>query len=161
LGGLWIAFIGWFLLEAARSSQAEIGMTEMLRGIRVEDVMSRDSVTVDGRSNLQTFADEHLLRSGRRCFVVTENGRVAGLITPHEVRQIPYSRWPYTTIDEVMRPLDQLRTVTMDTPVITALEIMGREDVNQLPVIFQGALAGVISRSHIVQLLQTKAELNQ
>ena len=49
----------------------------------------------------------------------------------------------------------------MDTPVITALEIMGREDVNQLPVIFQGALAGVISRSHIVQLLQTKAELNQ
>jgi len=61
----------------------------------------------------------------------------------------------------VMRPMDQLRTVTMDTPVITALEIMGREDVNQLPVIFQGALAGVISRSHIVQLLQTKAELNQ
>lgn len=47
----------------------------------MEDVMSRDNVTVDGRSNIQTFADEHLLR-GRRCFVVTENGRVARLITP-------------------------------------------------------------------------------
>ena len=123
--------------------------------------MSRDNVIVDGRSNIQTFADEHLLRSGRRCFVVTENGSVAGLITPNEVRPIPHTRWPYTTVDEVMRPLDQLRTVTRDTPVITALEIMGREDVNQLPVIQHGALEGIISRSHIVQLLQTRTELNR
>ena len=54
LGGLWISFIGWFLLDAARSSQAQIGMMEMLRGIRVGDVMSRDNVTVDGCSNIQT-----------------------------------------------------------------------------------------------------------
>ena len=60
-----------------------------------------------------------------------------------------------------MRPLDQLRTVTIDTPVIKALEIMGRDDVNQLPVILNGALEGIISRSHILQLIQTKAELGQ
>jgi CBS domain-containing protein len=60
-----------------------------------------------------------------------------------------------------MRPLDQLRTVTIDTPVIKALEIMGRDDVNQLPVILNGALEGIISRSHILQLIQTKAELAQ
>ena len=161
LGGLWISFIGWFLLEAARSTQVQASIAEMLRGVRVGDVMSTDSVTVDGRSNIRTFADEHLLRSGRRCFVVTENGRVAGLITPNEVRQIPYARWPYTTVDEVMRPLDQLRTVTTDTPVITALEIMGRDDVNQLPVILDGTLEGIISRSHILQLLQTRTELDR
>jgi len=64
-------------------------------------------------------------------------------------------------LDVVMRPLDQLRTVTIDTPVIKALEIMGRDDVNQLPVILNGALEGIISRSHILQLIQTKAELGQ
>jgi Zn-dependent protease/predicted transcriptional regulator len=161
LGGLWISFIGWFLLDASRASQAQVSVTEALKGLKVGDVMSRDYVTVDGHLNIQSFADEHLLRSGRRCFIVTENGRVAGLITPQEVRHIPHAQWPYKTLDVVMRPLDQLRTVTIDTPVIKALEIMGRDDVNQLPVILNGALEGIISRSHILQLIQTKAELGQ
>jgi Zn-dependent protease/predicted transcriptional regulator len=161
VGGLWISFIGWFLLDASRASQAQVGVTEALRGLQVGDVMSRDYDTIDGRSNIQSFADEHLLRSGRRCFIVTENGRVAGLITPQEVRHIPHAQWPYKTLDVVMRPLDQLRTVTIDTPVIKALEIMGRDDVNQLPVMSKGTLEGIISRSHILQLLQTKAELDR
>lgn len=161
LGGLWLSFIGWFLLDASRTSQAQSAIGDMLRGVLVRDVMSRDNVIVDGRSNLQTFADEHLLKSGKRCFIVMENGHVAGLVTPHEVRKIPRARWPYTTVDDVMRPLDQLRTVTAETPVMTALEIMGREDVNQLPVVLQGTFEGIIARSHILQLLQTKAELER
>ena len=102
VGGLWISFIGWFLLDASRASQAQVGVTEALRGLQVGDVMSRDYVTIDGRSNIQSFADEHLLRSGRRCFIVTENGRVVGLITPQEVRQIPHAQWPYKTLDVVV-----------------------------------------------------------
>lgn len=73
--------------------------------------------------------------------------------------QIPHAQWPYKTLDVVMRPLDQLRTVRIDTPVIKAMEIMGRDDINQLPVIVNGALEGIIYRSHILQLLQTKAAL--
>jgi Zn-dependent protease/predicted transcriptional regulator len=161
LDGLWISFIGWFLLDASRTSQAQVSVMEALKGLQVGDVMSRDYITVDSHSNVQSFADEHLLRTGRRCFIVTENGRVAGMITPQEVRHIPRAQWPYKTLDVVMRPLDQLRTVTVDTPVIKALEIMGRDDLNQLPVILNGALEGIISRSHILQLIQTRAELRQ
>src|SRR6266852_6092684 len=61
-GGLWIAFIGWFLLSASRESQAQVAITEGLKGVRVADVMSRDYSTVDGYSNLQTFVEEHLVR---------------------------------------------------------------------------------------------------
>ena len=56
LGGLWLAFIGWFLLVAARESYARTIVAEELRGIRVGDVMTRDCPTIDSRSNLQTFA---------------------------------------------------------------------------------------------------------
>lgn len=160
LGGLWIAFIGWFLLSASRESYAQVAITEGLRGVRVADVMSRDYPTVDARSNLQTLVDEHFLLTGRRSFFVTENGRVAGLVTPHEVREIERQRWPYTTVDEVMRPLDQLRIVAPDAPVSKALEMMGTEDLNQLPVVKNDNVEGIISRSHIVQLLQTRAELH-
>ena len=159
-GGLWLAFIGWFLLDAARASYAQLQITETLRGIRVGDVMTQDCPRVDGRDNLQTLVDEHLLRTGQRCFVVEENGSIAGIITPHEVKAVARTRWPYTTVDEVMQTLDRLYAVKPDTSVTDALEIMGREDVNQLPVIKDGRLAGIISRAHILRTLQTRAELH-
>jgi Zn-dependent protease/predicted transcriptional regulator len=161
IGGLWIAFIGWFLLSASRESYAQVAITESLRGVRVRDVMSSDYPTVDSHANLQTLVDEHFLRAGRRCFFVSENGKIVGLITPHEVREVERQRWPYKTVDEVMRPLDKLKTISADTPVQKALEIMGSEDLNQLPVVENSAVRGILTRGHILQLLQTRAELGK
>lgn len=159
-GGLWMAFIGWFLLDAARSSYAHEVMTRTLKGVRVRDVMAQDCPTIDGNTNLQTFVDEYLLKTGRRCFVVAEQGRVVGLVTPRELNEVERSKWAFTTLDNVMRPLESLRTVTPETPVTEALEMMGREDLNQLPVVRGGRLEGVVSRGHILQLFQARAELN-
>jgi Zn-dependent protease/predicted transcriptional regulator len=159
-GGLWIAFIGWFLLDAARTSGAQVEISERLTGIRVGDVMAREFPIVDANSNLQTFVQEHLLPTGYRCFVVSEQGRPAGIITPHEVKAIDRARWPYTTVGDVMRSLESLRTVGPERPVAEALETMGREDVNQMPVVQHGNLAGIISRGHILRVLQTRAELD-
>ena len=159
-GGLWIAFIGWFLLDAARASGAQVEITERLTGLRVGDVMTRQFATVDANSNLQTFIQEHLLPTGHRCFVVLEQGRPAGIITPHEVKAIDRARWPYTTVGDVMRSLETLRSVGPERPVAEALEMMGREDVNQMPVVQHGTLTGIISRGHIVRVLQTRAELD-
>ncbi|HKP38095.1 MAG TPA: site-2 protease family protein [Pyrinomonadaceae bacterium] len=158
-GGLWLAFIGWFLLDAARASYAQLMLTETLRGLRAKNVMTTDCPKIDGLTNLQTFVDEHLLRSGSRCFVVEEQGRIVGIITPHEVKDIERAKWPYTTVDNVMRPLDQIHTISPEMEVNEVLERMTREDVNQLPVVRDGKLEGVISRGHILRLLQTRAEL--
>jgi Zn-dependent protease len=159
-GGLWLAFIGWFLLDAARESYAQVEVLEGLRGVRVKDVMTQECPIVDGRTNLQTFVDEHLLVSGRHCFMVVEDGRLIGIITPNEVRQVERRKWPYTTIYDVMRPLDQLKTVSPDTPLSQALELMSTSDINQVPVVANGSLVGFLSRSHILQLLHTKAEMH-
>ncbi|HJY26561.1 MAG TPA: site-2 protease family protein [Pyrinomonadaceae bacterium] len=160
INGLWIAFIGWFLLSASRESYAQMMITEGLRGLRVADVMTSEYTAIDGYLNLQTFAEEHLMRSGRRFFVVTINDRPEGIVTPHEINEVPRARWPYTTVADVMRPLDRTRTVGPNTPVTEALEVMASQDLNQLPVVSGGALAGLISRSHILQLIQTRAELH-
>ena len=158
--GLWITFIGWFLLSASRESYAQMVMTEGLRGLHVSDVMSRDYPTVDAHLNLQTFAEEHLVRTGRRFFVATLNGQAEGIITTNEIAATPRARWPYTTVGDVMRPLDQARTVVPNTPIAEALELMASQDLNQLPVMADGKLAGLISRAHVLQVIQTRAELH-
>lgn len=159
-GGLWMVFIGWFLLSASRESYAQMVITEGLRGLRVADVMSRDYPVVDAYTNLQVFTEEHLMRTGRRFFVVTLNGHPEGIITPNEINATPKNRWPYTTVNDVMRPLDATQTVGPNTSVSDALEVMARQDLNQLPVITENGLAGLISRSHILQVIQTRAQLH-
>ena len=157
-GGLWMAFIGWFLISAAQASYAQVTIAESLRGIRVRDVMAEDCVTVDAGVHLQSLVDD-LLRTGRRCMVVKRDGRILGLVTPNEVRAVARGRWQEVTAGDVMRPLDQLKTVGPDTPATEAFTTMAREDLNQLPVVSDGSLEGIVTRGHILQLLQSRAEL--
>jgi Zn-dependent protease len=160
-GGLWIAFIGWFLLDASRSSYVQVELTAGLRDRRVGDIMDRDYATVESHLSVQDFVDQHVLRTGRRCFVVTQNDRIVGLITTHEVKTVDRGDWPQTSVQSVMRPLAQLRVVAPDTPAIQALELMSREDINQLPVISQGHLEGIFSRGRVLQFLKTQAQLQR
>jgi Zn-dependent protease/predicted transcriptional regulator len=158
-GGLWIAFIGWFLMDAAKASYAEVGITAALRGVRVSEVMSRDCAIVSPRMTLQEFVNSYLLRAGERCFAVEDEGHFVGLITPRDVGSIPRDRWDKTSVREAMRPLQELHLITPDTPVLEALKLVANNDVNQLPVLANGTLQGVVSRSQLVQLLQVRSEL--
>jgi Zn-dependent protease/predicted transcriptional regulator len=159
IGGLWIAFIGWFLLQAARESYAQVGLAHTLKGVRVSDVMTRDCPTVDGWLNVQNFVEQNLLRTGQRSFIVVDKGEITGLVTPHEVKQIDRAKWPFMTVHDIMRPLENLQSVTPDTPLTTALESMSRYDLNQLPVISNSHLEGVLSRAQVLNYLQTHAEI--
>jgi CBS domain-containing protein len=147
------------LLQAARESYVQIGLARALKGVRVSDVMTRDCPTVDGWLNVQNFVEQNLLRTGQRCFIVVDKGEITGLVTPHEVKQIERAKWPFMTLHDIMRPLENLQSVTPDTPLTSALESMSRYDLNQLPVISNGHLEGVLSRAQVLNYLQTHAEL--
>jgi len=92
---------------------------------------------------------------------VADNGRPLGLITPAEVREVPRDDWSVTSVQAAMKPLEKIHSVTPDTPVMSALEMMGREDVNQLPVMSEGRMAGILSRAHVLELLRSKSELGE
>ncbi len=161
LNGIWLAFVGWFLMQAASASYLQVQAMSALRGLKVSDTMTRDCVRVDGNTDLQTFVDSYLLRTGQRCFVVVDDGYMAGLLTPHEVRAVDRARWAGTPVREIMRPVQRIHAVNPQTPLAEALEIMGREDVNQLPVVQDGRLEGILSRGNILRVLQTRSELQR
>jgi Zn-dependent protease/CBS domain-containing protein len=153
-GGLWLAFIGWFLLEAARSSYAEVGLRADLANRRVIDIMERDCKRVAGYLSLRDFVDEYLLHSASRCFLVTDGERVAGLVTPEAARKVSPASWADTSLQSVMRPLNQLRTIPPEMPAWKALELMRREGLDQLAVVSNGKLQGIFSRGQVLRFLQ-------
>ena len=110
-GGLWLALIGWFLLQASRANYARVEVLQHLRDVRVADVMSHEQPTVASRAPLQTLVDD-LVRSGRRYSLVADDGAVVGLVTLTDVRRIDRDRWPTAEVASVMRPLETVRTVS-------------------------------------------------
>jgi CBS-domain-containing membrane protein len=86
-------------------------------------------------------------------------GSLCGPHSPRDVGGIPRDRWEKTTVREATRPLQELHIIAPDAPVLDALKLVTSKDVNQLPVVANGTLQGVVSRSQLVQLLQLRSAL--
>ena len=159
VGGLWIGFIGWFLLSAARSGAAHGAARTVLTAIPASTIMQTDFRVVPPGENLQAVVDFGVLRRGERCFLVGEGGRLSGLLTLQEIRAVNRDRWPFTRASEVMRTFTQLRTITPDTHLFDALRAMDEAGVNQLPVVRERSLVGLVTRERLLAVLRNQMEM--
>jgi Zn-dependent protease/predicted transcriptional regulator len=158
VGGLWTAFIGWFLLSAAQESYAQVAIRSTLTGVRAEDIMSRDIPTVTRDMSLEEYVHE-VLRTGRRCHIVTGAGRPVGMITMHGARLVPRDEWANTSLQAAMIPIDRIHAASPQEPVLAILERLQNEDINQMPVISEGQIVGMIARDTILRMLQTRLQV--
>ena len=157
--GLWIAFIGWFL-ESAATAQVQQQMVQgFLTGHRVAEAMSTDCTRVPADASLQMVLDQEVLGHGKRCFLVEQDGRVVGLLTLHNLKAIPRGDWPTVTAQRAMTPIEKLETIGPDAELWTALEHMGRDGINQLPVVRGNEVIGLLSRGDIAIYLHNLTEL--
>lgn len=158
--GLWIAFIGWFLESAATGQVQQQTVHDLLEGHTVGQVMNRNFVKIPTTLTLQQLVDHHILGTGKRCFVVTDNAnQIVGLLTPHHLKEISPSDWFQITAGQAMMPLSQVKWLQADTPIKTALEEMDQDGVNQLPVIQDGQVTGMLTRENVISFLRTQVEL--
>lgn len=153
-GGLWLAFIGWFLMDAAKTSYAQFGLVAGLQGRKVADLVARDCPKVPGYLNVRDFVDEYLLPSTSRCYLVTTDSVITGLATADDVRRIPREDWVQTSVQSIMKPLNELLSVPPEMPATKAIEMMDRDNLGELPVISNGTLVGVFSRGQLLRFVQ-------
>lgn len=153
--GLWIAFIGWFLESAAAAQIQQQQVQDLFAGHKVAEAMSRNYIAIPAETTLQQLVDDHILGSGRRCFVVERGGNVAGLLTLHHIKEVPRGEWPTITAAQAMIPLAQVKQVQPDTGLWTALQEMDRDGVNQLPVMVDGQILGMLRREDTISFLRT------
>ena len=156
-GGLWWVFIGWFLLSAAQESFTQAAIRNTLAGVLAADIMNRDVPIVPRDLSLEDYVHE-VLRTGRRCHVVTGSGAPVGLVTFHAVQGIPRNEWQNTSIQATMRPLDNVKSASPSEPVLSILERMQAEDINQMPVLEGGRVVGMIARDSILRVVRTRLQ---
>ncbi len=161
--GLWLVFIGWFLLNAAQESVAQVAIRETLAGLSAADVMSHEVPAAEGHITLEEYGAE-VLRTGRRCHLVLNDGRLVGMMNVHTLNAVPRNEWAHNSVQSAMIPRDKILWTSPDEPLLRLLERLLSADVNQMPVVSgpgDGApqIVGMVTRDSILRVMQTRSEL--
>jgi Zn-dependent protease len=157
--GLWTAFIGWFIDNAATASYRRLALRDMLSGYTARQVMTSECESVPRGLTLDLLVDAVVIPSGRRCFPVEEKGQLQGLLTLHRIKKVPRHLWRSTRVEQVMIPREELKSVSPADELNVVFDRMTAEDVNQFPVVEDETLLGMVARDNLLQFIRTRAEL--
>jgi Zn-dependent protease/predicted transcriptional regulator len=159
IDGLWLGFIGWFLLSSAQSANSEVMLQSVFRGVTVGEVMNTAPTTVPANISLQKLVYEYFLPLGLRSALVTQGDQLAGLITLSDIRHIPHEEWGQVPVGHAMIPRERLHVVSPQQSLNDVLPLMAGRDINQLPVVQNERLIGVLSRDAIMRYLEIRRSL--
>jgi Zn-dependent protease/CBS domain-containing protein len=155
VGGLWMVFLGWFLLAAARSEESSGLLRQALDGVRVADVMTPnpiqvpDYITVNDLVNRFLFADRHTT------FPTQDfGGRLTGLVTLAGIKRVPTDRRATTRVRDIFCPLGEVVTAAAEDSLVNLLSRMGGCSEGRALVLRDGSLVGIVSPSDVSRAVQ-------
>jgi Zn-dependent protease/predicted transcriptional regulator len=154
IGGLWLAFIGWFLNGAAAQATARLALDDALAGLTVDQLMNVNVTTVPPELTVTALVQDHLVRGADRALAVTRDDALLGLVCVSDVRKVPPEEWSTTPVFRIMRGVDDLAIATPDQSLAEAFENLVRSDIDQLPVVSNGRLVGMLRRLDIARWLE-------
>jgi Zn-dependent protease/CBS domain-containing protein len=159
LNGIFLALIGWFLESAASGSYRQLLLQDMLKGHTASEVMSQDCSIVRPEISVETLVNENILSSGRRCFPVVSDEQTEGLITLRDVKAVPKDEWSTTPVRRAMTPIEKVKFVGPNDDLFTVFNTMTQNDINQIPVVYEKRVIGIIGRDNIINFINTRTEL--
>jgi len=131
-------------------------------GLKVEAAMTKDVFTISPRATL-TEATDKMVKFRIRRLPVVDGGKLAGILTITDILRymlveekhvemllydIDVSRMLEKKVSEIMCP--DVITVTPDSDLGDAIDVMLRNDVSGLLVVDKGELKGILSRIDVV-----------
>jgi Zn-dependent protease/CBS domain-containing protein len=149
VGGLWLAFIGWFLRAAAATSYRRFAVDDALAGHTVAELMRLQGLSVAPDLPVASLVHRYLVHPESRALPVVEGGRLVGLVTLTDVGRVQHDRWQATPVRDVMRSAESLVVAWPEEPLGRAFEQLSRSDIRQLPVLDHGRLVGMLLRSDL------------
>ena len=158
VSGLWIAFIGWFLSNAADTARQEVTLREHLGGAKVKDVMYPKPEAISPKTMVAEVVRDIFRQRYRRAVPVCDEGHPVGVVTITDVRELPQEKWASTPVEQIMTR-QPLYSVTPEDDLNSAMKLLAQHDLNQVLVINEGQCVGLLSRADIISYLQLSQEL--
>lgn len=159
IGGAWFIVIGWFLRNVSEASYQQLLSRSTLEGTKVADLVNRSFSAAPPDVDLSSLVNEYMLAGGQRCVPIVVAAGLLGLVTMADLRRVPRDEWGTTSAYRAMTPSEKLHAMDARDDIAAALEVMARENVNQLPVMESGRFVGFITRADVLRLVRVRSEL--
>ena len=155
VGGLWVAFIGWFLLSAARGERegqnaraiaAGHGEPDFNVGLATRPMtrMIEERVSI-----VEARTGGYLAGPLETSIPIARNGELVGFVTLREVNDVPLQHQGDTLLGQLVDP-GSLRVISANESARGGLRTMDRHRVNQLVVLDGGVVVGIVTRQDIL-----------
>jgi Zn-dependent protease/CBS domain-containing protein len=154
--GAWLAFLGWFLLNAATAESRYLLTQQALSGLRVRDVMTPNPVVVSPDTTLGDFMDQIVLSQRHSTYPVVENGKPVGLLPFRCVANVPRREWDTRRVRDCLIPLDHVPVLQVGEEAVDALAELSESAGGHGLVVSNGGLAGIISTSDLARALEAR-----
>ena len=155
LSGLWLIMIAWFMYAGAASSQSATIFQDSLRRLTVASVMDRDFGRVQAGVSVQSFAEEHLLEKtpsvAPHAYAVYRDDYLVGLLSLRQLGSIPMQTWSHTSVERAMLPIESAPAMEPGAPALGALHLILEEGVEQIAVMAEGRLLGLVTRNELAR----------
>ena len=159
-GGLWIAAIGWFLQNAAQASQQQVILEQRLQNVRVSEVLRPDATCAAPGMTVTDVIEDYLLPGNRRAVPVCDNGRPVGIVTLGDIGKVPVAERARTPVADAMGGRDGLVSVKPTDTLSQSFNALAEKDLEQVPVVEDGRLVGVLTRADLMRQLQLREALD-
>jgi Zn-dependent protease/CBS domain-containing protein len=159
LNGVWFAAIAWFLNTAASASVEQVVLEDRLGRVKARDVAQPIEVTVPPGASVAELVEQTMLPRNLRAVPVVDNTRLVGVVTMGDVMKVPVDQRGQVLVAQIMGGRDGLYTITADTGVLQAIDLLAEHDLEQLPVLDGGQLIGMLTRADVMRQLQLREAL--
>ncbi len=155
MAALVAVIVAWFINNSARNAYRQVVLEGRFAGVTVDKVMTTEPGTVTPWTSLEEVVNQHFLQRGERAVaVVRDEMHFMGLLAYADVRKIPRSQWGSRAAGEVMTPAAKVLSVSPEDGIDLAIRHMAERHLNQLPVLEEGKLVGMISRANVLRFLE-------
>jgi Zn-dependent protease len=153
--GLWLGFVGWFLMGAARAEDSSAAVQHALDGVRVADLMSPWPLVGPGWLTVQAFGDEYASRSSQPAWPVERwGGGLAGLVPVAAIQSVPGPQRSVVRAVDLAIPMERLAVAGPLEPAIDLAARMGELKTGWALVFDGDRLVGLVSWPAVAEALR-------
>lgn len=159
--GIWLAFLGWFLLSAAAAEETGTAVRTLLRSVPVSAAMTSPVVTLPDWVTVEQFLDSVAPNHSFTTYPVHEpSGKLTGVVRLSDLVRMPAGDRAVKRLSEVARPIAGVPT-TNPREDLSAMVQRVAAGLDQRVLVFDnGQLVGIVSPADITRVLTVRQTLS-
>jgi len=158
--GIWIAFIGWFLLSAGTTEETGSMMRAALRSVPVSAAMSSPVVTLPDWVTVETFLESVAPNHIFTTYPVHEaSGKLTGVVRLYDLVRMPARERAERHLRDVSRPIGEVPTTNPREDLSALIQRIGAAIEQRVLVFDAGELVGIVSPADVARVLTVRQAL--